>query len=131
MNKVTFVVFSDLHLDIPPTALDYFRIFIEEISGREFDFVVQLGDLYVFRPWIEEYFKNPGAFEMREEYEPGFEYYKEYYLRFLKVKKALPGLYSVLGNHDHDRADKGYLCRQLGMPAAYYSVECRGFDYNP
>lgn len=129
MKKVTFAVFSDLHLDITPDALGYCREFIRDLSGRKPDFVIQLGDIYVFRPWIEEYFNDPGGFVMKKEYEADFDCHKEYYQRFSEVKKALPELYSVLGNHDHDRADKEYLTGALHIPSPYYDFEVNGFTF--
>ncbi len=129
MKKVSFAIFADLHLDITPTALDYFRQFEKELSERKVDFVVELGDIHVFRPWIEEYFRDPEGFITKDEYKSDFEYHKEYYLRYLEVKKMLPGLVAVLGNHDHDRADKEYLKRMLSVPSPYYSFKSEGFVF--
>ena len=131
MNKIRFAIFTDLHLDITPDALEFFKQFKADLDTQETDFVIQLGDLVVARPWLEEYFADPDSFVMPEELakeKKDFEYHKEYYRRFLEVKKALPDLYNVLGNHDHDRADKEYLMRTLPMPAPYYRFTVKGFD---
>lgn len=131
MNEIKFAVFADLHLGITPTAFDKFKQLYEDLSGRDVDFVIQLGDLVVARPWIEEYYKDPESFVMPEEWAKeakSLEYHKEYYQQALEVLKALPGMYNVLGNHDHDRADKQYLMKWLSMPNPYYCFTVKGFD---
>lgn len=131
MKQIRFAVFADLHIDITPIALDYFKQFVKDLATQKTDFVIQLGDPVVARPWIEEYYKDPASFVMPEEWakeSKNLEYHKEYYQHFLEMKNALPDLYSVLGNHDHDRADKQYLMKSLSMPAPYYCFTVNGFD---
>lgn len=129
MNKVKFCVFADVHVDHSPLSMEFFEQMMADLSSRPVDFVIALGDIGVVRPWIAEYVKNPAGTVIPEEHLKNLDYHLEYYARFRRICEALPGLYKVLGNHDHDAATKEEVCRALGLASPYYSFEVNGFHF--
>jgi calcineurin-like phosphoesterase family protein len=102
--QVRFGICTDVHKDIMHDADDRIGSFIEEASGRDLDFIIQLGDFV--RPY-------------------------EYNLEFLSVWNSYPGeSYHVIGNHEPDGGfSKEDVVEFLGMPGMYYSFNKNGFHF--
>jgi predicted phosphodiesterase len=102
-NKtIRFGVCTDVHKDIMHDADERLKAFVEEASGKELDFIIQLGDFC--RPY-------------------------DYNLGFMSVWNSFPGKkYHVIGNHD---MDGGFTREQVveywNMDHRYYSYDCNGY----
>ncbi|MEA5258357.1 metallophosphoesterase [Arcicella aquatica] len=103
-NYVKFGICTDVHKDVMHDADTRLKAFIDEASGKNLDFIIQLGDFC--RPY-------------------------DYNQDFLAIWNKYQGdKYHVLGNHD---TDGGFTQEQVvqywNAKARYYSYDCKGFHF--
>ena len=103
-RELRFGICADVHKDIMHDADSRLRTFIADMSARDLDFIVELGDFCTPKA------KNRG---------------------FLDIFNGYPGpKYHVLGNHE---IDGGHTWREamdyLGLAAPYYSFDAGGYHF--
>lgn len=99
-----FGICTDVHKDIMHDADARLKAFIDDASGKDLDFIIQLGDFC--RPY-------------------------DYNRDFMRIWNSYQGdKYHVLGNHD---TDGGFTQEQVvkywNAKARYYSYDCKGFHF--
>jgi predicted phosphodiesterase len=101
---VRFGVCTDVHKDIMHDADKRLSSFITEASGKDLDFIIQLGDFV--RPYEEN-------------------------LGFMNIWNTYPGeKYHVIGNHEPDGGfNMPAVVEFLGMPSRYYSFDKNGYRF--
>lgn len=99
-----FGVITDVHQDIMHDAVDRITAFVEAMTARGVDFVIQLGDFCRPEP------RNDG---------------------FLEAWNRFEGpRHHVIGNHDMDGGhSRDEVVAYYGMPARYYSFDLRGLHF--
>jgi len=105
MNKVTFGICADPHPEIVHDGNERLKVFLDEMSRHEVDFIVHLGD---FCP----------PFAKR--------------IDFVEMWNAFPKPhYHVLGNHEMQQNFTKQQAMDFlgGMPARYYSFDRSGFHF--
>jgi len=107
-SSVRFGICADVHKDIMHDADQRLQAFVDEMSAKDVDFIVQLGD-----------FCQP----------------QEYNTSFLAIWNSFDGpAYHVLGNHDMDNSigekyTREYARAYLNMPAQYYSFDLNRYHF--
>ena len=103
-GSLKFGLCADVHKDIMHDADSRLSAFVEDASGKELDFIIQLGDFC--RPY-------------------------DYNLGFMSIWNSFPGKkYHVIGNHD---MDGGFTREQVveywNSKGRYYSFDCKGYHF--
>jgi len=103
-SSLRFGICADVHKDIMHDADIRLQAFIDDASGKDLDFIIQLGDFC--RPYDTN----------RE---------------FLSIWNSFPGeKYHVIGNHDMDGGfSREKVIEFWSSPAKYYSFEKNGFHF--
>jgi predicted phosphodiesterase len=103
-KTLRFGVCTDVHKDIMHDADERLAAFITEASGRQLDFIIQLGD------FCRPYDYNRGFMSIWESYEGD--------------------RYHVIGNHEPDGGfTRQQVVEYLGMPGQYYAFEKKGIRF--
>lgn len=128
LERVTFGVFTDLHLDIMHDGEWRFRQFMEAVRREPVDFIIQLGDFC--------YPENTSFCACPPEYIPIN--LKNSLNRVIDVPKMKllrqfnsfeKPSYHVLGNHEFDFCSKAQAMSLYGMKNRYYSFGCHGWRF--
>ena len=101
---VTFGICTDVHQDIIYNGEERMQIFVNDMTSKKSDFIIQLGD---------------------------FCYPKKENDMFISIFQEFgKNAYSVIGNHDRDNGvSKEEVIKYYKMPAAYYSFDKNGFHF--
>lgn len=128
LEKVTFGVFTDLHLDIMHDGEWRFGQFMEAACREQVDFIIQLGDFC--------YPENTDFCACSPEHMPVN--LKNAVNRVIDVPKMQllhsfnsfeKPSYHVLGNHEFDFCSKAQAMSLYGMKSRYYSFCCKGWRF--
>jgi calcineurin-like phosphoesterase family protein len=103
-KSLKFGLCADVHKDIMHDADSRLKAFVDEASGEDLDFIIQLGDFC--RPY-------------------------DYNLGFMSIWNSFPGKkYHVIGNHD---MDGGFTREQVveywNIEHRCYSYDCNGYHF--
>lgn len=103
-QAVEIGLITDIHQDVMHDGKERLKVFLDEVTNRHPDFIIQLGDFCVPHKRNDE---------------------------FMSVWNSFKGdKYHVLGNHDTDGGYKREQTRSYwGMPANYYSFDKKGIHF--
>ena len=126
--KTTFLIFTDLHVDIMHDAPARMEIILRAAREKNVDFLLHLGDIM----YPEEEFvrlHDPEGYRGRED--SWFLCDRDDEKRAIRQMLASSGLplYGVLGNHDMDGCNKPTACRYWNMPDSFYSFVMGGVRF--
>lgn len=128
VEKVSFGVFSDLHLDVMHDGKKRFDAFMEAMSREEVDFIIQLGDFCY--PENTDYCACSEAnmpVNLRKSLQTVIDVPKiELLHRFNSFDKPS---YHVLGNHEFDFCTKERAMALYGLENRYYSFHQKGWRF--
>ncbi len=102
-EKVKFMLFTDLHVDLINDGADRLHAIINQAESNHVDFIIELGD---FAPVSD---KSATIKQMLE--------------------KTRLKTWHVIGNHDADRVDKQIYTSYWGMPASFYYFDWGKFRF--
>lgn len=128
VEKVSFGVFSDLHLDVMHDGKKRFDAFMEAMSREKVDFIIQLGDFCY--PENTDYCACSEAnmpVNLKRSLHAVIDVPKmELLHRFNSFEKPS---YHVLGNHEFDFCTKERALDLYGMKNRYYSFLQKGWRF--
>ena len=128
-SDVSFIVYTDLHIDIMHDSIARMEVVLREAKRLHVDFILHLGDIaYPDSAFIEEHStlsiakrrENPHFLNDRDDE-------KQMYFSILE-KSGIP-CFGVLGNHEIDSCDKTTAWQYLRMPDRYHSFDCGGVRF--
>lgn len=128
MPDVSFIVYTDLHVDIMPDATARMQVMLREAKEQQVDFIVHLGDImYPEKAYLAEY--APESLRLREN--AWFVCDRDDEKDAIRKMIEESGLesFGVLGNHDMDTCTKETACRYFGLPNRYYVFDRGGVRF--
>lgn len=125
---VTFIVFSDLHVDLMHDTVARMDVLLQEATRHQVDFIVHLGDyMYPDMDFLQKH--APESVDRLKTKAFYCERDDEKHAIHAMIKASGIPVYGVLGNHDMDSCSKATACRYFGMPGRYYCFDRGGVRF--